>query len=176
LTSAVNKHNLRGDRLNEMLEVVDKAVNNEDIAGLGTFLNISSLYLTTGRIYQKTNYRLYATGGSFNFAYEGKSRANDEVEDNKAWDNISWDDEVSTESESGDGWGDDGWGEPVKTKTEAEKKEEAKKEAKRKKESLKQLFIPEQPAVSGPVLKLENVNIAIATNYDSTAIQKTSGQ
>ncbi len=176
LTSAVNKHNLRGDRLNEMLEVVDKAVNNEDIAGLGTFLNISSLYLTTGRIYQKTNYRLYATGGSFNFAYEGKSRANDEVEDNKAWDNISWDDEVSTESDAGDGWGDDGWGEPVKTKTEAEKKEDAKKEAKRKKESLKQLFIPEQPAVSGPVLKLENVNIAIATNYDSTAIQKTSGQ
>ncbi|MBC5775897.1 hypothetical protein H8S95_17615 [Pontibacter sp. KCTC 32443] len=176
ITAGVNKHDLRGDRLSSLLDVVAKAVDNEDMASVGSFLNTSSLYLTTGRIFQKPNYRLYATGGSFSFAYEG---ASSKKEDDKAaqgsseWDNISWDDEVSSEAESTD----DGWGTPVvKPKSAEQKKEEAKKAAQRRKESLKQQFIPAQPQVSGPTLKLENVNITFATNYDSTAIQKTSGQ
>ncbi|NEM99641.1 hypothetical protein [Pontibacter burrus] len=175
LTAAVNKHSLRGSSLNNMLDVVEKTIENEDLANVGSFLNISKLYLTTGRIFQKPNYRLYATGGSFSFAYEGVSKKNDDANatGTSEWDNISWDDEVDANGETID----DGWGAPVaKPKTEAQKKEESKKAAQRRKESLKQHFIPAQPGVSGPILKLENVDITFATNYDSTAIQKTNGQ
>ncbi|MBB6612974.1 hypothetical protein H7F15_18175 [Pontibacter sp. Tf4] len=178
LTAAVNKHNLRGNSLSSMLDVVEKAVDNEDLANVGNFLNTSKLYLTTGRIFQKANYRLYATGGNFSFTYEGESKKDDsKPEGASAWDNISWDDETEASTEStDDGWGDE-WGAPVtKPKTEAQKKEDAKKAAQRRKESLKQRFIPAPPTVSGPTLKLESVDIVFATNYDSTAIQKTSGQ
>ncbi|HEY4650274.1 MAG TPA: hypothetical protein VIG72_02620, partial [Pontibacter sp.] len=175
LTAGAIKHNLRGNSLSSMLDVVEKAVDNEDVANVGSFLSTSSLYLTTGRVFQKPNYRLYATGGSFSFSYEGVSKkSNDEgTGQGSEWDNISWDDETGPESESID----DGWGAPVtKPKTEAQKKEDARKAAQRRKDSLKQRFVPAQPAVSGPTLKLENVDLAFATNYDSTAIQKTSGQ
>ncbi|NDK57543.1 hypothetical protein [Pontibacter fetidus] len=175
LVAGVNKHNLRSSSLTSMLDVVEKTIDNEDLANAGTFLNTSNLYLTTGRIFQKTNYRLYATGGNFSFAYEGvtSKKEDEKAESSSEWDNISWDDEAGSSSESVD----DGWGTPVvKPKSEAQKKEDAKKAAQRRKDNLKQQFIPAQPQVSGPTLKLENVDIAIATNYDSTAIQKTSGQ
>jgi hypothetical protein len=175
LAAGVNKHNLSGSSLNNMLDVTAKAVDSEDIAGLGNFLNTSRLYLTTGRIFQKPNYRLYATGGNFSFVYEGASKKSDDKETQGAseWDNISWDDEVSSDEETID----DGWGAPVvKPKSAEQKKEEAKKAAQRRKANQKQMYIPAQPAISGPTLKLENVDIVFATNFDSTAIQKTSGQ
>ncbi|MEJ8758523.1 hypothetical protein WG947_16030 [Pontibacter sp. H259] len=178
LTAGVNKHNLRGAGLNSMLDVVSKAVDDEDLAGLGSFLNTSRLYLTTGRVFQKPNYSLYARGGSFSFTYEGASskKAEKQTEGTSEWDNISWDDDAgsATESETTD----DGWGTPVvkpKPKTEAQKKEDARKAAQRRKDNLKHQFLPPQPEVSGPTLKLENVDFVFATNYDSTAIHKTSG-
>ncbi|MEJ8804533.1 hypothetical protein [Pontibacter sp. H249] len=166
VTAGINNQNMRGKQLDEMLNVVAKSVQNEEGKQLEAFLHIASLYLQTNRIYQNTYYKLNTSGGSFSFAYEGTSKpAEAKAEDPWA---TSWDDEVN---EQGEVLEDDGWGTPV-----AAKKEDKKKSEKNRKESIKRQFIPAMPSVSGPVLKLENVNLTFVTPWDSTGIKKTNGQ
>ncbi|MBC5994696.1 hypothetical protein [Pontibacter cellulosilyticus] len=167
VTAGVNNQNMRGKQLDDMLNVTAKAVQNEDGKHLETFLHAASLFLKTNRIYQNTYYRLNTSGGSFSFAYEGASKATDEKAED-AW-GTSWDDEVNDKGEVIE---DDGWG----TVTPTPKKEDKKKAEKNRKESLKRQFIPAQPKVSGPVLKLENVNLTFVTPWDSTGIKKTNGE
>ena len=173
LVGGINNHNMRGAQLDNMLEVVDKAVQQEDGASLERFLGTSSRYLATGRLYQNKVYTLHTSGGSVSFAYEGKAspkEAEKEADTGSGWDNISWDDEAA--ATGGDDWGDDGWG-SVASKP---KKVDSKAAEKKRKEEFKKMFIPAQPKVSGPVLKLENINLTFATQFDSTTIKKTSGQ
>ncbi|WP_299826143.1 hypothetical protein [uncultured Pontibacter sp.] len=168
VTAGVNSQNMRGKQLDNMLEVIAKTVQNEDGKHLESFLSTASLYLNTNRIYQNTYYKLNASGGSFSFAYEGASKPAEGAKAEDGW-GTSWDDEVNANGELIE---DDGWG----VIAPAPKKEDKKKNEKNRKESIKRQFIPAQPKVSGPVLKLENVNLTFVTPWDSTGINKTHGQ
>ncbi|WP_018479883.1 hypothetical protein [Pontibacter roseus] len=171
LVGGVNKHNMRGAQLDNMLEVLDKAIQQEEGANLDRFLGTSSRYLTSGILYQNKHYTLRTTGGSVGFAYEGKAASKDAAKEPSGgeWDNISWDDEPAATEAAAE---DDGWGAVVSTP----KKVDAKAAEKKRKEDYKKMFIPAQPKVSGPKLKLENVALTFVTPYDSTSIGKTSGQ
>ncbi|WP_242920809.1 hypothetical protein [Pontibacter liquoris] len=172
VAAGVNKQNLRGKPLDEMLEVVAKAVKQEELKNLERFLSAASLYLNTNRLFQNTYYSLRSSGGSFGFAYEGASKAPDAAAGGTdAWDNISWDDEVDAQGQVKEDE-DDGWGTP----SPAPKKEDKQKTEKNRKESIKKQFQPQLPPVSGPVLKLENATFTFVTPWDSTAIHKTHGQ
>ncbi|WP_347157837.1 hypothetical protein [Pontibacter chitinilyticus] len=167
VAAGVNKQNLRGNTLDEMLDVTAKAVQKEDPKVLESFLNTASLYLSTNRLFQNSYYHLSSTGG-FSFAYEGTSKASASPEPGSET-AISWDDEVD---EKGQQQEDDGWG----TISPTPKKEDKKKAEKNRKESIKQQFQPQMPAVTGPVLKLQNATLTFVTPWDSTAINKTNGQ
>ena len=168
LTAGINNQQMRPDQLDKMLEVTEKAVQHEEAKRLDQFLTTASLYLSSNLLYQNSYYSLRTSGGTFSFAYEGASKAAEEEAGGSGWENISWDDDAATEEETQD----DGWG----TVTTTPKKEDKQKAAQARKESQKRLFIPEQPKVSGPVLKLEKTNLVFATPWDSTAIYNTEGQ
>ncbi|WP_266203160.1 hypothetical protein [Pontibacter kalidii] len=171
VTAGVKKQNLRPAQLDNMLEVTAKAVKQEDIKRLEQFLRTTSLFMDQGKLFQNAYYSLRTSGGSFNFVYEGASKAAEEQEEGAdAWGSVSWDDEVSASGE--DTWADDGWG----TVVPQPKKEDKQKNAQKRKESLKRQFIPAMPKVSGPVLKLEKVALVFVTPWDSAAIQNTAGQ
>ncbi|MFD3002133.1 hypothetical protein ACFS7Z_17315 [Pontibacter toksunensis] len=170
VTAGVNTKGMSASQLDKMLEVTEKAVQHEDAKRLGQFLTTSSLYLSNNRLYQNSYYSLRTSGGGFNFAYEGNSKATaEETDAGNGWDNVSWDDEAKTQDEAVE---DDGWG----TVTTTPKKEEKKKTAQARKESLKQQFLPAQPKVSGPVLQLEKTDLTFVTPWDSTSISNTQGQ
>ncbi|MDX5438691.1 MAG: hypothetical protein LPK03_15935, partial [Pontibacter sp.] len=170
LTAGVKKQNLRPAQLNDLLEVTAKAVQQEDTKQLEQFLSTTSLYLDQGRLFKNSYYSLYANGGSFSFAYEGASKVNEEQEAQAdGWGSVSWDDEANTQEEE---LSDDGWG----TIAPKPKKEDKQKSAQQRKEALKRQFIPAMPKVSGPVLKLDKVNLTFVTPWDSTTIHNTSGQ
>ncbi|MFD2248633.1 hypothetical protein [Pontibacter ruber] len=168
LLNGVNSHNLQGSSLDNMLDVTSKAVQQEDAASLERFLGTSSMYLSSGHLYQNKFYKLKASGGSFSFAYEGGAapKADDKkAESDNGWDSISWDDEATQQDEE---VVDDGWGTIVTPKKTDKKKPEPKKQAKPR-------FLPAQPKLSGPMLKLDNATLTFVTQYDSTSINKTSG-
>lgn len=174
LVGAVNHHNMRGAQIDNMLEVVAKAVQQDEGIALDRFFQTSSSYLSSGILYQNKQYTLRTVGGSVSFAYEGKAAPKDkeksaEVSD---WDSFSWDDEVAGESSEATA---DDWGDAWDTPKPAAKKVDPKVAEKKRRDDFKKMFIPAQPKVSGPVLKLENVNLSFATIHDSTAIMKTSG-
>ncbi|WP_276499801.1 hypothetical protein [Pontibacter litorisediminis] len=170
VTAGIKKQNLRPAQLDNMLEVTAKAVKQEDTKHLEQYLRTVSLFLDQGKLFQNTYYSLRASGGSFSFAYEGASKAAEEQEEGAdAWGSVSWDDEAST---SEDAWEDDGWG----TVAPKPKKEDKQKSAQKQKESLKRMYVPAMPKVSGPVLKLEKVALVFVTPWDSAAIQNTAGQ
>lgn len=166
ITAGVNNQNMRGKQLDEMLHVTAKTVQNEDSRQLELFLSTASIFLKSNRIFQNSFYKLNTSGGSFSFAYEGTAKVNAGTED--SW-STSWDDEVDAKGEIIE---DDGWG-IVAPKP---KKVDKKKAEKDRKESIKRLFIPSQPKVTGPTLKFENVNLTFVTPWDSTGIKKTNGQ
>lgn len=168
VTAGINNQRMRPDQLDKMLEVTDKAVQQEEPKRLDQFLTTASLYLASNRLYQNSYYSLRSTGGEFSFAYEGASKA-DEAAVGNGWDDTSWDDEAGNGEEATE---DDGWG----TITTTPKKEDKQKAAKARKENQKRLFVPEQPKVSGPVLKLEKTNLVFVTPWDSAAIADTEGQ
>ncbi|GAA4426612.1 hypothetical protein GCM10023188_08900 [Pontibacter saemangeumensis] len=168
VTAGINTQHMRPDQLDKMLEVTDKAVQQEDSKRLDQFLSTASLFLASNRLYQNSYYSLRTTGGGFSFAYEGASKA-DDASGSSGWEDTSWDDETSTGEQAAE---DDGWG----TVTPAPKKEDKQKTAKARKESQKRLFVPEQPNVSGPVLKLEKTSLVFVTPWDSAAIAETEGQ
>ncbi|TXK36674.1 hypothetical protein FVR03_17220 [Pontibacter qinzhouensis] len=168
VTDGVSKHNLRGSSLDNMLEVVAKAVKQEETANLERFLATSSLYLASNMLFQNKFQKLKATGGRFSFVYEGGPAAKLSAKDtgsSNEWETISWDDDVAA-SETTE---DDPWGTVAVTpvKPAASKKEQA--------QQAKQRFIPAQPKVTGPALKLENVALTFITPHDSVAIGHTSG-
>lgn len=171
LTAAVQKHNLPASQLNSLLQVTSKAVQQEETKQLEQFLSTASLYLNQNRLFQNSYYALQATGGNFSFAYEGASKATDnKAETADGWGTTSWDDEVNSNGELIEE--EDGWGTiaPVPTK------EDKQKTAKKRVENLKRQFVPAQPKVSGPVLKLENISLTFITPWDSASINHTSGQ
>ena len=169
VTAGVNNQNLRGNALDNMLEVTSKAVQQEDAKRLEQYLHTASLFLATNRLYQNSYYSLRNAGGSFSFAYEGATKASDEpAAEGSGWD-TSWDDEVNEQGELIEE--DDGWG-TITTP----KKEDKKRAEKNRKESLRKQFIPDQPKVSGPVLKLENARLVFVTPWDSTSIDDTNGR
>ncbi|GAB3534261.1 hypothetical protein GCM10027443_21040 [Pontibacter brevis] len=169
VTAGVNNQSMRSGELDKMLEVTEKVVQQEDAKRLQQFLATSSLYLSSNRLFQNSYYSLRTSGGSFSFSYEGASKATaEEADAGSGWDNVSWDDEENTQEEAAD----DAWG-PVTT---TPKKGDKKKTAQARKESLKQQFLPAQPKVSGPVLKLEKTDFTFVTPWDSTAISNTQGQ
>ncbi|MHC2991299.1 hypothetical protein OB13_06765, partial [Pontibacter sp. HJ8] len=173
LTGGINSQKMGNAQLDNMLEVLDKAVQQEEGVNLDRFLSTSSRYLTSGILYQNKQYTLRSSGGSVNFAYEGKAAAKDtdkEAANGTEWDNFSWDDEAAASGQ--EELVDDGWGSVVSKPKKADPKAEEKK----RKENFKKMFIPAPPKVSGPILKLENVTLAFATSFDSTSIKKTSGQ
>lgn len=173
LVGAVNFHNMRAPQIDNMLEVVDKAVQQEEGIALDRFLSTSSSYLSSGILYQNKQHTLRTLGGNVSFAYEGKAVQKEKDEEKAAegdeWDNFSWDDEVAAEGQE---TADDGWGTVVTTP----KKVDPKAVEKKRRDDFKKMFVPAQPKVTGPVLKLDNVNLSFATIHDSTAITKTSGQ
>jgi hypothetical protein len=171
LVGAVNHHNMRGAQIDNMLEVVDKAVQQDEGVALDRFFHNTSSYLSSGILYQNKQYTLRTIGGTVSFAYEGKAAAKekDKAAEGNDWDNFSWDDEIASEGQE---TVDDGWGTVVTTPKKADPKAVEKK----RREDFKRMFIPAQPKVSGPVLKLNNVSLSFATIHDSTAITKTSGQ
>ncbi|WP_161889040.1 hypothetical protein [Pontibacter russatus] len=168
VTAGINNQHIRPDQLDKMLEVTEKAVQQEEPKQLDQFLTTAALYLTSNQLYQNSYYSLRTTGGEFSFVYEGASKA-DDAASGSGWDDTSWDDEASTGEEVTE---DDGWG----TVITVPKKEDKQKAAQARKENQKRLFVPEQPKVSGPVLKLEKTNLLFVTPWDSTAIYNTAGQ
>lgn len=175
LVGAVNRHNMRGAQLDNLLEVVDKVVQQDEGIALDRFFKTSSAYLATGVLYQNNQYTLRTLGGNVTFAYEGKSAAKEkeksaEVSD---WDNFSWDDEVTGESSEAAA---DDWGNAWDTPKPAPKKVDPKVAEQKRRENFKKMFVPAQPKVSGPVMRLDNVTLSFATLHDSTAITKTNGQ
>ncbi|RDV14064.1 hypothetical protein DXT99_15965 [Pontibacter diazotrophicus] len=170
VTAGVNNKSMRADQVDKMLEVTEKAVQQEDAKRLGQFLTTSSSYLSNNLLYQNSYYKLLSSGGSFSFAYEGASKATpEEAEESNGWDSVSWDDEGKTQEEAVE---DDDWG----IVTATPKKEDKKKTAQARKESLKRQFLPAQPKVSGPVLKLEKTDLTFVTPWDSASINNTQGQ
>lgn len=171
LTAAVTKHNLKGAALDNLLEVISEVVQQEEAPYVERFLSTSSLFLTSGKLFQSKNYNLYASNGNFSFSYEGNSSKKgdaDAGEPKSEWDNFSWDDETGTAEDIID----DGWGTSAKTA----KKVDPKVAEQKRRDAIKQRFIQEQPKLSGPILKLENVTLTFVTARDSTSIRNTSGQ
>ncbi|WP_187264481.1 hypothetical protein [Pontibacter beigongshangensis] len=167
LTDGTSRHNLRGSSLDNMLEVVAKAVRQEEMGNLERFLATSSLYLASDLLFQNKFQKLQATGGRFSFVYEGGPAAKLETQEtssNAEWDNVSWDDEVVQEESTDDPWG-------TVTTTPANPAPSKKEQA----QLAKKYFIPAQPKVTGPALKLENVDFTFVTAHDSAAIRHTSG-
>jgi hypothetical protein len=175
LVGAVNRHSMRGAQIDNLLEVVDKVVQQEEGIALDRFFQTSSLYLFSGILYKNNQYTLRTTGGSVTFAYEGKAAPKGKEKSGEAsdWDSFSWDDEVTGESKeaTADDWGD-AWDAPKP----AAKKVDPKVAAQKRRDDFKKMFIPAQPKVSGPVMKLDNVSLSFVTIHDSTSITKTSGQ
>ncbi len=170
LTAGIQKQNLSASRVDNLLDVTAKALKQEDVKPLEQFLSTTSLYLSQNRLYQNAHFKLLASGGTFSFSYEGTTKGTAEKgEEEDGWKSISWDDEITATGEEA---ADDGWG----TITEQPKKADKQKVAQKRKESLKQQFIPSLPKVTGPVLKLDKVNLTFVTAWDSTAILATSGQ
>ncbi len=172
LVAGVNNHNLRGNGLDNMLDITDKAIQQEEPANLERFLSTTSLYLTSNKLFQNTYYSLRSSGGNFSFAYEGGPAPKGGAkasENNSEWDDFSWDDEVATKDETAD---DDGWG----TITEQPKKTDSKKAGKKRLDDVKKRFIPAMPKVTGPTLKLENATLTFVTPWDSVSVNNTSGQ
>lgn len=170
LTAGIKKQNLRPAQLDNLLEVTAKAAQQEDVKQLEQFLRTLSLFMDQNKLFQNSYYSLRTSGGSFSFAYEGASKVVEEqAGDADAWGSVSWDDEPAA---SEDTWEDDGWG----TVAPKPKKEDKQKNAQKQKESIKRMFVPAMPKVSGPVLKLEKVALVFVTPWDSAAIQNTSGQ
>ncbi|MCC9168366.1 hypothetical protein [Pontibacter harenae] len=171
VTAGVNNQNVSGQELGSLLGVVSKSVEKDDAKQFAQFLSTASTYLSTNLLQQTPYYSLRSTGGKISFAYEERKGGAAEPQDNSNWDNISWDDEVGVEQEI-----DPVWGVPItKAKPKKETKEDREKAEKRRKEELKKQFIPNQPAVAGPVLKLENATLNFVTPWDSSSIQGTSG-
>ncbi|RAU81469.1 hypothetical protein [Pontibacter arcticus] len=169
LTSGIQDKNLSNKQLNDMLEVTAKTVQNEDSKKLEQFLNTTSLYLSANRLYKNTYYRLNATGGNLTFSYEGTSKATPEAEATNGWDSIEESSKATETASEDDGWG---WDTPAP----APKKEDKKLTEKKRRESIKSIYVPAQPKVSGPVLKLDDVTLTFVTPWDSVSIAKTSGQ
>jgi hypothetical protein len=168
VTAGILNQKMSSAQIDDMLSTTAKAVKNEDGRGLEKFLGNSSLFLSTNRLFQNSYYSLRVSGGTFNFAYEGNNKSNDDAKAKDNWDNISWDDQVN---ENGELVNEDAWG-PISAKP---KKEDKKLTEKNRKESIKRQFMPELPKANGPVLKLENIVLTFVTPWDSTSIYKTNG-
>ncbi|WP_128396953.1 hypothetical protein [Botryobacter ruber] len=168
LANGVNVQNLDARAIDNMLEVTAKAVKQDDAATLDRFMATSALFLASKELQQNKFIKLRVSGGQFSFAYEGgpAAKADAKAAENNGgeWDNFSWDDEVAGKESTDDGWG------TVEVAPKAAKKKE------KSVESVKKLFVPAQPAVNGPALKLENVVLTFVTPFDSVSIQQTSGQ
>jgi len=170
VASGINNQHLRGSALDDMLDVTAKAVKQESIKNMERFLSAASLYLSTNRVFQNSYYSLRGEGGSFSFSYEGASKVNDEENEiQDKWNNTPPLEETAGPDQLAE---DDGWG----TINSAPKKEDKQKTEKEHKESIKKQFLPQQPEVTGPVLKFVNVTFTFVTPWDSTAIARTSGQ
>ncbi|CAN5788369.1 hypothetical protein BH24BAC1_BH24BAC1_11480 [soil metagenome] len=168
VAGAVNEQKLTGAGLDQLLLVVDKALDQDDPKAFERFLAASALFLKEKKLFSSNHSRVRAVGGTFSFAYsESKAGAGD-----TGWGNQ---DKDKGQPAPKDDWGvwekqaepaDDGWGTatgPVKSKNPAPA-------------SVIPAYAPEpQPPVTGPTLVLKDVDLVLVTPYDSVTILKTEG-
>ncbi len=194
--SAVNVHDFKGAQINQLLDVIDKTYEKEDIKTVENFMATTARFLATKALYRTTTNSLRIVGGTFNFEYRYGNEV-DEPEPAKVAPkpvpkpappkpvakapakktaskkpapkkSSGWDDWSGWEEETGttDKKDDDAWG----TIPDNEVKTPSGQAL-----GVDRYLTEEMPILKGPVIVIKDADISLASQYDSVTIQKTSG-
>lgn len=177
LIYAVDSAQLSQQRINELLSVLLKTVQQYDRNSFGVSINTLKQFLKQHTIYYANYNQVYADSKDFSFEFVAPQKEEvivEEVEDEAiedAWgdpeESSGWDD-LSEDQEWNSGWG---WDEEDTSAVNYEPVE-AEQESKVLEYIIED---PVQPAVEGPVIRFNKVNLIFTTSFDSANLVNTTG-
>ncbi|MCG8321226.1 MAG: hypothetical protein MI921_17115 [Cytophagales bacterium] len=163
LVYAVNKENLSGQSLSKLLEISHKTVEQYDSKEIKNLFSTLRTIFNHGALYYSSFNKLYFENASYQFDFiesaveeviPEETEIKDEAEDSEDWFS-DWDEE-----EGNDDW-DTNW----------DNQEEVEEPGP---EQLLLAGAP-QPALEGPVITFESIDMIFVTSFDSTALVNSSG-
>lgn len=191
---AIQKENIAPDQLTELLKINNRVVDRYQNKQYGEFLLMLNQFFARRALYHTSYYKLFAEGGTYTFemadaepAYvlpaedpqpltEADSAADPAADGWGTDTSDGWGSDTSSDwgsSPSNDGWGNDsGWVSPPATRTTDQPAASSSRPADIITEVTSQNVLP---AISGPVIRLNNVNFRMVSPYDSVGIEGTSG-
>lgn len=167
ITFATQK-NISSTNISGFLTVTHSVVANYENQNIYNYLATTKDFFQYGTLYHSSYNNLYASSGSFSFDYieeaiEVKEEiSNENAEDTALVSDDGWFSDWDAESTDNTDWGSS-W----------EKDEEVVKED--SEDFIAELTRVEQPAIRGPVIVFEGVDLTFKTNFDSTGIKSTKG-
>ena len=177
---AIQKENIAPGELTNLLKINSQVVDTYANKPYGEFLLMLNQFFARRALYHTHYFKLFAEGGTYSFELadaapeyivpEEEPLTTEVVDETIATD--GW----GTEDTSDNGWGttaDSGWGNPADGGWDAEPVAEE--------EPVQESLIAEVtsqnplPEISGPSIKLNNVNFRLVSPYDSVTVENTSG-
>ncbi len=181
ITSAVNKANLAGQKIDHLLDMFLQSLENQQPAVFRRELTGVRLFFEHGTFHHSRNNSLYVLGGQFDFEFI-PPRAPEEAPALLP-DNIAEEppeaEGVGDQQEGKDPWAeteDDGWSDSVWEETDNGKDQNGNKEETSETERILAIRgTVDLPPEEGSIIRFKSVDLAIVTRYDSAIISKTSG-
>lgn len=176
LGSSVNVHNYTGAKLDQLLSVAEQTLQKQDYKVYERFLNSTHQFLSNKALFQGKVNGLQVLGGSFSFEYR---QGIADVGTGSSWDDVvpaAPETKTTTKTTSDeDPW--DGWGAPKKAPAKPAKgKTTGKKEETKPAPQPEPVFFEEPlPALAGPVLVLDKVDLLFTSPHDSVTIKSATG-
>ncbi len=186
---AIQKENISSTELTNLLKINSQVVDTYNNRAYSGFLLMLNQFFARRALYHTRNYKLFAEGGTYSFEAPEAMAAyvpplEEPIEEEIIEEPIA-DDGWGTEDSSNGGWGtsdtsDDGWSTPVASDWGNETSgfnEEPVEEVAPAIDAFVAEIASQQPLpeISGPIIKLSNVNFRMVTPYDSVGIKNTSG-
>ncbi len=162
----INKENLTGEALSNLLEVTEKTVLNYEKKEIETYFERLKSIFDHRALYYSSFNKLYFENASYKFNY---IEPIEEVEEAVFEDEAPADEEQENSDDWFDDWDDENANDDWDTNWDSKQEDESFDE------QPVGVTVAPQPTLEGPVITFETVDFIISTSFDSTSILSTSG-
>lgn len=165
--------------INSFLEISKRAYDEFDNNQFKSLLSTTEQILEKKALFYSRYYQVVFSKGSVSFEWssEPEVKVDDEPEPQQEETEAEWgsesDDAWDSNTED-DGWGDDSWGSEDSWSTEEATTDESTKNQNNSTVDLS-VFSEPMPVLSGPIVKLKNINLKFLTSADSLKINDVTG-
>ncbi len=183
ITSAVNKAQLSGEKLNQMLDMFSQSLELQNPVIFQRELTGVLIFFEHGAFHYSRNNSLYAIGDQYDFDFVTPAVVEElpfdlpeETIEETPEEEDPWGDKEDEHADpwadtSDDGWGTDPWDDTEDSEEETDNEDKAPTLG----EVLTFKTEVEQPPDEGAVIRFQSLDLAIVTRYDSAFIKGTKG-